>query len=277
MRRPNFESLANNPGFQYPHPRCLLLSLFLFYSSSLRSYIVYKPRKLPRSQNRYLFKYKSTGNNAFIRISHVHSHVKTVRVIAPCPRDNSMSPVVDIRNNTTRTRVHLSTWNETTSKDDDDDDDDGIPWRDAVLILISWKEKTEESIIRWVYLLCTAARHRSRRVDNVDPLSRMLPTYMLVHVSSLLAARAAVRAFEPRRYAALVTQMALQTLHHGVTVPTLWTHVIFFLASSPSKRSVDVPDPRSLIFPRLLIRIGSVIPVYQAKRTIHWKQNKRDG
>lgn len=109
MRRPNFESLANNPGFQYPHPRCLLLSLFLFYSSSLRSYIVYKPRKLPRSQNRYLFKYKSTGNNAFIRISHVHSHVKTVRVIAPCPRDNSMSPVVDIRNNTTRTRVHLST------------------------------------------------------------------------------------------------------------------------------------------------------------------------
>lgn len=128
-----------------------------------------------------------------------------------------------------------------------------------------------------IYLLWTAARHRSRRVDNVDPLSRMLPTYMLVHVSSLLAARAAVRAFEPRRYAALVTQMALQTLHHGVTVPTLWTHVIFFLASSPSKRSVDVPDPRSLIFPRLLIRIGSVIPVYQAKRTIHWKQNKRDG
>lgn len=100
----------------------------------------------------------------------------------------------------------------------------------------------------------------SRRVDNVDSLARMFPTYVLVHVSSLLAARAAVRAFESWCYTALVTQMALQTFHHGVTVPALWTHVILFLASSPSKRSVDV-DPRCLIFPRLLIRVGSVIPV----------------
>lgn len=31
MRRPNFESLANNPGFQYPHPKVPSFSFFFFF------------------------------------------------------------------------------------------------------------------------------------------------------------------------------------------------------------------------------------------------------
>jgi len=64
----------------------------------------------------------------------------------------------------------------------------------------------------------------------------MLPAYVLAHVTALLAASAAIRAFEPRGLAALVAQVSPEALDHSVTVIALRANVITTTASSSSNR-----------------------------------------
>lgn len=59
---------------------------------------------------------------------------------------------------------------------------------------------------------------------------------MLAHVAALLAASAAIRAFEPWSQTALVAQVSPETLDHGVTVTAFRAHVITATASSSSDR-----------------------------------------
>jgi len=62
----------------------------------------------------------------------------------------------------------------------------------------------------------------------------MLPAYVLAHVTALLAASAAIRAFEPRGQTALVAQVPPEALDHSVTVIALRANVITTTASSSS-------------------------------------------
>lgn len=87
----------------------------------------------------------------------------------------------------------------------------------------------------------------SGRVDDVDALARVLPAYMLAHMTALLAASAAIRALEPRGQTALIAQVSSEALDHGVTVTALRTHVITATASSSSnRRSPDILAPVGL-------------------------------
>lgn len=95
----------------------------------------------------------------------------------------------------------------------------------------------------------------------------MYSTYVVLHVGTLLATITAVRAFESRRDAALVTEVTLQTFRHGVTVPALWAHVVLPPVST-STRSED--DLRGLQSPRLPVQIDRVTAtVQQTGRWVH--------
>lgn len=88
----------------------------------------------------------------------------------------------------------------------------------------------------------------SRRVDDVYALAGMLPAYMLAHMTPLLAASAAVRTLESRGLAAFIAQVPFKTLHYGVTVTALWTHVITSTApTSTAPSSLHRCPPNALI------------------------------
>lgn len=113
----------------------------------------------------------------------------------------------------------------------------------------------------------------SRWVDDVDALAGMLPAYMLAHMTPLFAASAAVRTLKPRSQTAFVTQVSLETLHHGVTVAAFWTHVITSTTpTSTASSSLNRCPPNTLVHVGLR-RVIQADPIISIQK--YWKQNNR--
>lgn len=90
---------------------------------------------------------------------------------------------------------------------------------------------------------------------------------MLVHVGPLFATNLAVRAFEFRRDAALVTEVTPQTFQHRITVPAFRALVV--LSPVPSASNHRLVEQLGLLgFHRLPSRIRIAGPVIVVQYTI---------